>query len=186
MTKYFDSHLSPDVVETYQGYSLQVFLSGRIKLSFHVTRKDRLEYYAVRPNRFREAYTNQRQRSSTCYPEHFALVEPILESTPDTLIYRVHLKGDNNATVDHAHVLIDIGAKTCHVVLNTLHHAWVLPPRVLEALHLREGPRTGTASVFNEYMASYEHDWKGMTFVPAHYQVGCRTRPNPRADETKF
>ena len=186
MTKYFDPHLSPDVVETYQGYSLQVFLSGRIKLSFHVTRKDRLEYYAVRPNRFREAYTNQRQRSSTCYPEHFALVKTMLESTPDTLINRVHLKGDNNATVDHAHVLIDIGAKTCHVVLNTLHHEWVLPPRVLEALHLREGPRTGTASIFNEYMASYEHDWNGMTFVPAHYQVGYRARPNPRADETKF
>ena len=35
MTKYFDPHLSQETLETYQGYSLQVFASGRIKLSFH-------------------------------------------------------------------------------------------------------------------------------------------------------
>ena len=55
MTKYFDPYLSQEILETYQGYSLQVFASGRIKLSFHRSHKDRAEYYAVRPKRSGEA-----------------------------------------------------------------------------------------------------------------------------------
>ena len=35
MTKYFDPDLSQETLESYRGYSLQVFASGRIKLSFH-------------------------------------------------------------------------------------------------------------------------------------------------------
>ena len=34
MNKYYDPNLSQETLETYQGYSLQVFTSGRIKLSF--------------------------------------------------------------------------------------------------------------------------------------------------------
>ena len=47
MTKYIDPKLSQDALETYQGYSIQVFTSGRIKLSFHKSHKDRVEYYAA-------------------------------------------------------------------------------------------------------------------------------------------
>jgi hypothetical protein len=61
MNKYYDPNLSQETLETYQGYSLQVFTSGRIKLSFHITHRHRNEYYAVRPNRFREAYAKLRQ-----------------------------------------------------------------------------------------------------------------------------
>ena len=85
---------------------------------------------------------------------HYALVSDILVSCPNTLIQRVQLKGDNNATVDHAHALTDISGKTCHVVLNTLHHAWELPTEAVRALHLRVEPKVGAASIFNQYMPS--------------------------------
>ena len=61
MTKYIDPKLSQEALETYQGYSLQVFTSGRIKLSFHKSHKDRVEYYAECPRRFKEAYAKQQQ-----------------------------------------------------------------------------------------------------------------------------
>ena len=169
MNKYYDPKLSQETLETYQGYSLQVFTSGRIKLSFHVTHRHRNEYYAVRPNRFREAYAKQHQRSQLAYPEHFGLVSDILATCPNTLIHRVHLKGDNNATVDHAHALTHISGKTCHVVLNTLHHAWELPTEAVQASHLRGGPKVGAASIFNQYMPSYEHDWMDAVFGDADY-----------------
>ena len=51
MTKYIDPKLSKDALETYQSYSLQVFTSGRIKLSFHKSYKDSVEYYAVKSRR---------------------------------------------------------------------------------------------------------------------------------------
>jgi hypothetical protein len=169
MNKYYDPNLTQETLETYQGYSLQVFTSGRIKLSFHITHRQRNEYFAVRPNRFREAYAKQQHRSHVEYPEHFALVGDILATCPNTLIHRVHLKGDNNATVDHAHALTDVSSKTCHVVLNTLHHAWELPTGAVHALHLRGGPKVGAASIFNQYMPSYEHDWMDAVFGDADY-----------------
>ena len=51
MTKFIDPKLSQEALETYQGYSLQVFTSGRIKLSFHKSHKDSVEYYAVKSRR---------------------------------------------------------------------------------------------------------------------------------------
>ena len=170
LNKYYDPNLSQETLETYQGYSLQVFSSGRIKLSFHFTHGHRNEYYAVRPNRFREANVKQHQRSQLAYPEHFELVSDILATCPNTLIHRVHLKGDNNATVDHAHALTDISGKTYHVVLNTLHHASELPTEAVQAVHLRGGPKVGAASILNEYMPSYEHDLMGTVFCDADFR----------------
>ena len=106
MTKYIDPKLSQETLETYQGYSLQVFTSGRIKLSFHKSHKDRVEYYAVKPKRSREAYKRQYDRSALTKPEHYQLIEELLAEHPNSLIYRVHLKGDINATADNAHVLV--------------------------------------------------------------------------------
>ena len=85
----------------------------------------------------------------------------------------MHLKGDNNASVDHAHALTDISGKICHVVLNTLHHAWEMPTEAVEALHLRGGPKVGAASIFNQYMPSYEHDCMDAVFG----SEGYRNRP---------
>ena len=182
MNKYYDPNLSPEALQTYQGYSLQVFTSGRIKLSFHISHTHRMEYYAERPKRFREAYANQHQRSHLAYPEHFAIVDQMLDASPNTLIHRVHLKGDNNATADHIHVLTDISKNTCHIILGTLHHRWELPQGVTRALHLRGGPKTGAASIFNEYMASYDHDWEDVAFTQQDYQVGYRAPHKARAN----
>jgi hypothetical protein len=180
MNKYYDPKLSLETLQTYQGYSLQVFTSGRIKLSFHISHTDRVEYYVERPKRFREAYAKQHQRSHLAYPEHFAIVDQLLNASLNTLIHRVHLKGDNNATADHVHVLTDISKNICHIIFDCIHHRWELPKDVTRALHLRGGPKTGAASIFNEYMPSYDHDWEDARFTLKDYQYGYREQHKTR------
>ena len=174
MTKYFDPDLSQETLETYQGYSLQVFASGRIKLSFHRSHKDRAEYYAVKPKRSGEAYRRQYDRSASTMPEHYRLIEQLLAEHPESLLYRVHRKGDGNATADNAHVIVLIEKKRLHVLLDTLHHRWELPVQVLKALLSARGPRRGSPAIFNEYMASYQHDWEDVSFREQDYGEGYR------------
>jgi hypothetical protein len=174
MTKYIDPKLSQETLETYQGYSLQVFTSGRIKLSFHKSHKDRVEYYAVKPKRSREAYKRQYDRSATAKPEHYQLVEELLAEHPNSLIYRVHLKGDINTTTDNAHVLVTTNKELLHLVLDTLTHQWQLPIQVINALLTATGPKKGRSAIFNEYMASYQHDWVDIIFTEQDYRDGCR------------
>ena len=169
MTKYFDPDLSQETLETYQGYSLQVFASGRIKLSFHRSHKDRAEYYAVKPKRSGEAYRRQYDRSASTMPEHYRLVEQLLAEHSESLVYRVHRKGDSNATADNAHVIVLIEKRRLHVLLGTLHHRWELPVQVLKALLSARGPRRGSPAIFNEYMANDQHDWEDMTFSEQDY-----------------
>ena len=64
MNNYTDPNFTPEALESFQGYSLQAFASGRIKLSFHRTHTQRNEYYADRPKRDAEAYHRQRRRSA--------------------------------------------------------------------------------------------------------------------------
>ena len=160
MNTYDDPNLSPQILQTYQGYSLQVFTSGRIKMSFHVSHTHRVEYYGECPKRFHEAYARQAQRSHHVMPKHFACVDAMLEGSPYSRIHRVHLKADNNATADNAHIITDIDQDLCHVVLGSLHHQWELPKSVIQALLSRSGPRRGAPSCFNEYMPSHDHDWE--------------------------
>ena len=174
MTKYFDPDLSEEILETYQGYSLQVFASGRIKLSFHRSHKDRAEYYAVRPKRSGEAYRRQYDRSASAMPEHYRLIEQLLAEHPESLVYRVHRKRNSNATADNAHVIVLIEKKRLHVLLDTLHHRWELPVQVLKALLSARGPRRGSPAIFNEYMASYQHDWEDVSFREQDYGEGYR------------
>ena len=87
--KYDDPKLSLETLQSYQGYSLQVFTSGRIKLSFHISHTHGVEYYGECPKRFREAYARQYQRSRQVLPEHFACVGAILGGPPASLIHRV-------------------------------------------------------------------------------------------------
>src|SRR6056300_1078885 len=94
MNKYDDPKLSLETHQSYQGYSLQVFTSGRIKLSLHISHTHRVEYYGECPKRFREAYARQSQRSLEVMPDHFTCVDAILEGSPASLIHRVHLKAD--------------------------------------------------------------------------------------------
>ena len=174
MTKYIDLKLSQETLETYQGYSLLVFTSGRIKLSFHKSHKDRVEYYAVKPKRSREAYKRQYNRSATAKPEHYQLIEELLGEHPNSLIYRVHLKGDINATTDNAHVLVTTNKELLHLVLDKLTHQWQLPTQVINALLTASGPKKGRSAIFNEYMASYQHDWADMIFTEQDYRDGYR------------
>ena len=81
MTKYFDPHLSQETLETYRGYSLQVVASGRIKLSFHRSHRDRIEYYAIKPKRSREAYKSQYDRSASVQPPNYV---PFFTRVPGT------------------------------------------------------------------------------------------------------
>ena len=174
MTKYIDPKLSQETLETYQGYSLQVFTSGRIKLSFHKSHKDRVEYYAVKPKRSREAYKRQNDRSATAKPEHYQLIEELLGEHPNSLIYRVHLKGDINATTDNAHVLVTTNKELLHLVLDKLTHQWQLPTQVINALLTASGPKKGRSAIFNAYMASYQHDWVDIIFTEQDYRDGYR------------
>ena len=174
MTKYIDPKLSQESLETCQGYSLQVFTSGRIKLSFHKSHKDRVEYYAVKPKRSREAYKRQYDRSALTKPEHYQLIEELLAEHPNSLIYRVHLKGDINATADNAHVFVLTEKKHLYVLLDTLTHQWQLTTQVINALLIASGPKKGRSAIFNEYMASYQHDWEDMTFTEQDYRNGYR------------
>ena len=181
MTKYIDPKLSQEALETYQGYSLQVFTSGRIKLSFHKSHKDRVEYYAVKPKRSREAYKRQYDRSALTKPEHYQLVEELLAEHPNSLIYRLHLKGDINATADNAHVLVPIGKGLLHLVLGSLPHQWQLPAKVINALLIAIGPKKGRSAIFNEYMASYQHDWVDIIFTEQDYRDGYRAYTGNRS-----
>ena len=181
MTKYIDPKLSQEILETYQGYSLQVFTSGRIKLSFHKSHKDRVEYYAVKPKRSREAYKRQYDRSALTKPEHYQLIKELLAEHPNSLIYRVHLKGDINATADNAHVLVPTDKGLLHLVLGSLTHQWHLPTQFINALLTASGPKKGRSAIFNEYMASYQHDWVDMIFTEQDFRDGYRADTGNRS-----
>ena len=86
----------------------------------------------------------------------------------------MHLKGDINATADNAHVLVLTEKKHLHVLLDTLTHQWHLPTQVINALLIASGPKKGRSAIFNEYMASYQHDWVNMTFAEQDYRDGYR------------
>ena len=61
-----------------------------------------------------------------------------------------------------------------HLVLDTLTHQWQLPAKVINALLTASGPKKGRSAIFNEYMASYQHDWEDMTFTEQDYRDGYR------------
>jgi len=175
MTDYTDPTFNRDTLKTFQGYSLQVFSSGRIKLSFHRTHTDRVEYYAEWPKRDAEAFDRQQRRSLETNPNHFALVDLLRSQCSTLAILRIHLKGNNNATADNAHVLLLPSTNTCHVILGTLHHRWEFPSEVMQAFYSRRGSRKGSASIFNEYMRSYDHDWDDASFTADDYSIGVRS-----------
>ena len=151
---YLDNNFSSATLQTYQGYSLQVFASGRIKLSFHRSHNDRVEYYCVKAKRCKEAYKRQHTRSYASMAKHFNLVDRLLASPYRCLIQRVHLKGDTNATADNAHVVTDIDEGCMNLLLGTMHHEWFLPRPVLNALLEASGPKRGRGlSLMNTWPA---------------------------------
>ena len=175
MTKYLDTFFEQKHLTELQGYRLQVFASGRVKLSFLDVGNRSVEYYAEWPKRDTEAYRRQYKRSVEHIPHHFELVDTLRTESDARAILRVHAKGDNNKTADNAHILLSYSTSECAVVLNALVHTWELPSEVLQKFYERNGPRKGVSSVFNEYMPSYEHDWEDATFDMSDYRQGFRS-----------
>ena len=175
MTKYLDTFFEQKHLTELQGYRLQVFASGRVKLSFLDVGNRSVEYYAEWPKRDTEAYRRQYKRSVEHIPHHFELVDTLRTESDARAILRVHAKGDNNKTADNAHILLSYSTSECAVVMNALVHTWELPSEVLQKFYERNGPRKGVSSVFNEYMPSYEHDWEDATFDMSDYRQGFRS-----------
>ena len=63
MTKYLDTFFEQEHLIELQGYRVQVFASGRVKLSFPDVGNRSTEYYAEWLKRDTEAYRRQRKRS---------------------------------------------------------------------------------------------------------------------------
>lgn len=175
MNKYCDAFFEQQHLAELQGYRLQVFASGRVKLSFLDVGNRSVEYYAEWPKRDTEAYRRQHKRSAEHMPHHFDVVDTLRTQSDARAILRVHAKGDNNKTADNAHVLLSYSENECILVMNTLAHIWELPTEATQTFYERNGARTGVPSVFNEYMPSYEHDWETATFHKADYKEGFRS-----------
>ena len=177
MTDFIDPTFTPSRLSTYQGYHLQVFRSGRAKLTLQGLGQARLDYYAEGVKRDREAYHRQRLRSGTAAPGHFACVEALLQSVEAAKVFRVHAQGDNNKTADNAHILASRSVSSIWVVFEGVVHEWHVPSAILRALLAGTGPRVGQASLFHEYVPSYEHDWQDAVFTEDFYSHGLRWMP---------
>ena len=159
MTDYLRPEFTPGILPTYVGYHLQIFGAGRAKISLQtVTNNKKHEFFAARPNRDRTAYQRQKARSEKTLSDHFAVVDRLLADVPDAKVFRVHEKGNNNATADNAHVLASLEQQALWLVMSGVIHRWELITMLVDILLRGKGKRTGEASIFNEYMPTYEHD----------------------------
>lgn len=188
MTKFIHSLFTPSGLELFQGYHFQIFSSGRAKVTFQGEGRHQVHYYADRPKRDKEGYHRQKLRSGLLVPDHFDLVDRYVTSAEGIMIFRLHLKGDNNATADNAHLLATRYETCAWLIFDSIVHEWDLPAPALGALLVGRGPRTGTASVFHEFVPTYEHDWQTAAFDGEVYRKGYReqtlTRVNSVSPET--
>ena len=174
MTDFIRPEFTPDVLTTYLGYHLQFFRSGRAKISFQITPHKKVEFYADCPKRDRQGLLRQKTRSVAAIPKHFDLIATLLSTAPDAKVFRLHAKGNNNATADNAHLLVSLDQATLWLVMSEVTHQWELTPPLARVLLEGKGKRLGEASIFNEYMPTYEHDWQDAEFGLADYKVGPR------------
>ena len=174
MTDFIRPEFTPNFLTTYLGYHLQFFRSGRAKISFQITPQKKVEFYADCPKRDRQGLLRQKKRSVAAIPKHFDLIAAILSAVPDAKVFRLHAKGNNNATADNAHLLVSLDQATLWLVMSEVTHQWELTTHLAEALLEGKGKRSGEASIFNEYMPTYEHDWQDAAFGLEDYKVGSR------------
>jgi hypothetical protein len=174
MIEHIRPEFTPDILTTYLGYHLQLFRSGRAKISFQITPQKKVEFYADRPKRDRQGLLRQKKRAVTAIPKHFDLIATILSTAPDAKVFRLHEKGNNNATADNAHLLLSVEQATLWLVMSEVTHQWELTTPLAQILLDAKGKRLGEASIFNEYMPTYEHDWEDAEFGLDDYKVGPR------------
>ena len=172
-------HIRPEftlgTLPTFNGYHLQIFAAGRAKISLQtVTNNKKKEFFAARPKKDREALRRQKARSLTTLPDHFAAVDQLLSDHPDAKVFRVHAKGDNNATADNAHVIASLDQEALWLVMSGVVHKWELTALLVHVLLEGKGKRTGEASIFNEYVPTQDHDWQDATFEWGDYAKGLR------------
>lgn len=174
MTDFIRPEFTPDFLTTYLGYHLQFFRSGRAKISFQLTPHKKVEFYADCPKRDRQGLLRQKKRSVAAIPKHFELIATLLSTAPDAKVFRLHAKGNNNATADNAHLMVSLEQATLWLVMSEVTHQWELTPLLAQVLLEGKGKRLGEASIFNEYMPTYEHDWQDAEFGLEDYTVGSR------------
>ena len=174
MTDCIHFSFTPAGLLGFQGYHLQVFTSGRAKLSFQGEGRTQLHYYGERPKRDQEAYRRQKKRSGSLLADHFTQVDALLADLERAYVYRLHLQGNNNATADNAHLVASQYTTSVWLIMGAVVHEWDLPGPAAGCLISGSGPRVGSASLFNEFVPAYEHDWEDAVFSDEHYRRGLR------------
>jgi hypothetical protein len=174
MIEHIRPEFTPNILPTHLGYHLQLFRSGRAKISFQITPQKKVEFYADCPKRDRQGLLRQKKRSVAAIPKHFELIATILKGAPDAKVFRLHEKGNNNKTADNAHLLLSVEQAALWLVMSEVTHQWELTTPLAQILLEAKGKRLGEASIFNEYMPTYEHDWEDAEFGLDDYKVGPR------------
>ena len=178
MTVFIRPEFTPDTLLTFNGYHLQIFAAGRAKISLRtLVNNKKHEFYTALPKRDRAAYQRQKSRSLTTLPDHYAAVDQLLSDHPDAKVFRVHAKGDNNATADNAHVIASLEQAALWLVMSGVVHRWELTTMLVHVLLEGKGKRTGEASIFYEYVPTQDHDWQDAEFVMVDYAKGFREGP---------
>ena len=178
MTVFIRPEFTPGTLPTFNGYHLQIFAAGRAKISLRtLVNNKKHEFFAARPKKDRAAYQRQKSRSLTTLPDHYAAVDQLLSDYPDAKVFRVHAKGDNNATADNAHLLASLDQEALWLVMSGVVHRWELTTMLVHVLLEGKGKRTGEASIFYEYVPTQDHDWQDAEFVMADYAKGFREGP---------
>lgn len=172
-----NNRCSPSALVEASGYHFQVFMSGRAKLSLRYD-GSQLPYhlYLTRPKRDKEACARQRARSGDNLPEHFRRVDEVLAlSEPDkTYVYRAYESGSANRTFDNVHLVTSHDTMAASLVLNDVVHVWALDDFVLWQLVVGRNPKSGEASIFNEFASVHDHDWQDVRFEVADYSQPIR------------
>jgi hypothetical protein len=153
MIEHIRPEFTPNILPTFNGYHLQIFAAGRAKISLQtVTMKKKHEFFASRPKKDRAAFKRQKTRSMVALPDHFAAVDQILSDHPDAKVFRLHEKGNNNATADNAHLLASLEQEALWLVMSGVVHRWELSALLVHILLDGKGKRVGEPSIFNEYV----------------------------------
>jgi hypothetical protein len=184
MTVFIRPEFTPGTLLTFNGYHLQIFAAGRAKISLRtLVNNKKHEFYTALPKRDRAAFQRQKARSLTNLPDHYAAVDQLLSDHPDAKVFRVHEKGNNNATADN-HVLASLDQEALWLVMSGVVHRWELTTMLVHVLLEGKGKRTGEASIFYEYVPTQDHDWQDAEFVMADYAKGFREGPASSATPT--
>lgn len=174
MTDYIHPQFTPEVLPTFVGYHLQIFTAGRAKISLQYEGAKKLNYFASCPKKDRQALARQKGRTGRLIPDHYRLIDMLLDDVPDGRVLRVYQSGNTNRTADNAHVVVSIERDSLWLILSEMVHQWCLPTPLAHIVLAGRGPKQGVSSVFNEYMSSLEHDWQNATFEIEDYKCGFR------------